>query len=343
MWKRAVQNYRANLMLNVYRKWAELMSGNLKWKGYYEFDLFERGKLRHIKSEHISERPVQRCFTDNFLIPLMRPHLIYDNGASLKGKGTDFTIRRFSKHLQEALALYGPDAELVLYDFSGYFDSIDHEALILYVKRFLNPGRLLDYTIMFIRRCDAAGVGLGLGSQVNQILAVSFPSPIDHYFKAYVGLHSYDRYMDDGGMTCKDNIQSAMCVRALQNLSIDLNLKLNPDKIHVQKITRPFVWLKVRWQVMPSGRILKRITRANVSRERRKLKRLRRRMDAGMVTQEAVQCNWASWRGYTKRFRARKTVYSMSKLYNELFPNEGGSTRCIDSSGTASRLPSSWS
>lgn len=36
------------------------MDGTWKTKGFFAFDLMERGKLRHIRSVHIAERVVQR-------------------------------------------------------------------------------------------------------------------------------------------------------------------------------------------------------------------------------------------------------------------------------------------
>ncbi len=40
--------------------------------------------------------------------------------------------------------------------------------------------------------------GVGLGSEVSQIIALDYASPIDHYMKDVRGIHGYGRYMDDG-------------------------------------------------------------------------------------------------------------------------------------------------
>ena len=40
--------------------------------------------------------------------------------------------------------------------------------------------------------------GVGLGSEVSQIIALDYASPIDHYVKDVRGIHGYGRYMDDG-------------------------------------------------------------------------------------------------------------------------------------------------
>ena len=39
---------------------------------------------------------------------------------------------------------------------------------------------------------------MGLGSEISQIIALDYASPIDHYVKDVRGIHGYGRYMDDG-------------------------------------------------------------------------------------------------------------------------------------------------
>lgn len=56
--------------------------------------IFERGKERIITPIQFSDRITQRVICDYSMIPMIRPTLIYDNGASTEGKGTDFARRR---------------------------------------------------------------------------------------------------------------------------------------------------------------------------------------------------------------------------------------------------------
>ena len=82
-WKASTQRYKANALLNVVDTLDLLRSGKFKSKGFYEFDIIERGKERHIKSVHISERVVQRCLCDYSLVPIFSNSFIYDNGACI--------------------------------------------------------------------------------------------------------------------------------------------------------------------------------------------------------------------------------------------------------------------
>lgn len=67
-WKESVQRYEANLLRNVNKTQKELKDGTYEQMGFYEFDLNERGHVRHIKSMHISDRVVQRSVCDNVLV-----------------------------------------------------------------------------------------------------------------------------------------------------------------------------------------------------------------------------------------------------------------------------------
>ena len=85
-WKASVQKYITQAPLMVNQTYEKLQAGKFKSSGFYEFDINERGKIRHIKSVTIAERVVQRCLCDNALVPMLSPTFIYDNGASLENR-----------------------------------------------------------------------------------------------------------------------------------------------------------------------------------------------------------------------------------------------------------------
>ena len=54
---------------NINQTQKEMKDGTYEQKDFYEFKLHERGKTRHIKSMHISDRVVQRSVCDNVFVP----------------------------------------------------------------------------------------------------------------------------------------------------------------------------------------------------------------------------------------------------------------------------------
>ena len=197
MWKASTQVYKANALPNIRKTQLALLSGTWKSKGFVCFDLYDRGKLRHIRAVHISERVVQHALCDELLTPAIMPSLIYDNAGSIKGKGMDFSLRRCRKHLSQAIRKYGRDnLYVLLYDFKGYFDNIDHDQAMKLMEKYVEDPRCLKLVRQLID--DFGEVGVGLGSQVSQTIATAIPNRIDHYCKETLRLKYYGRYMDDG-------------------------------------------------------------------------------------------------------------------------------------------------
>ena len=120
-WKASVQRYQMNLLRNIHDTHRDLADGKDITKGFVEFNTIERGKIRHIRSVHYSERVVQRSTSDNALVPMLARSLIYDNGACIKGKGVDRSLDRMDIHLRQFYRDNGHSNEgyAVLFDFKG--------------------------------------------------------------------------------------------------------------------------------------------------------------------------------------------------------------------------------
>ena len=121
---------------------------------------------------------------------------IYDNGASLRGKGYDFAVSRVTHFLAEHYRKHGREGYVLVFDFSKYFDTAQHEPVFREFERSGIDDRLVALSKYFIQ--NFGDVGLGLGSQVSQIAALALPNRIDHYIKDVLGMKYYARYMDDG-------------------------------------------------------------------------------------------------------------------------------------------------
>lgn len=134
-WKASTHKYKANDLLNVNIAYKSLKNKTFKSKGFYEFDIVERGKPRHIQSVHISERVVQRCLCDSALVPILTKTFIHDNGACVQGKGIDFALNRMSKHLSDYYKQNGCEGYILQYDFSKFFDRINHSKLKILLRR----------------------------------------------------------------------------------------------------------------------------------------------------------------------------------------------------------------
>ena len=316
-WKSSVQKYIINAPLNLLHTYRLLHAGKYRSPGFFEFDIFERGKARHIRSTLIGERVVQRCLCDNALVPMLGHSLIYDNGASMKRKGYDFAINRISLHLRQHYQKYGTEGYILLFDFKKFFDNVDHAVLSNHLRSAFSDQRLVELTEHFVGMFG--DVGLGLGSQISQVLALVSATRLDHYVKEVLRVRGYARYNDDGYLIHQSKSYLKKCLEKIREVCEKLGIKLNEKKTQIVKLSRGFTWLKVRFCLAGTGKVVKKIYKRSVTKMRQKLKKLRLRWLAGKMTFADIYASWQSWRSYAEKFDAWHTIQNMGKLFNELF------------------------
>lgn len=336
-WKSSVQRYQMNLLRNMEETRAKLMDGENITKGFVEFDTIERGKLRHIRSVHYSERVVQRSTCDNALVPMLSRSLIYDNGACLKGKGVDRSMDRLTAHLQQFYRANGFSNQgwVVIFDFSGYFDNILHsECFKIYSKAFRDE-RILqllgDFVVPFgyaqaqtnwqrVKRTgEYTGKSLGLGSQVSQITAVSYPNSLDHYIKQTLRVRWYQRYMDDGYMLFRTKKEAMEGKNNVIQFCKILGITVNLRKTKITQIQRGFRFLKATHRLTETGAVERKMCRESITRQRRRLKKFAAMVAAGTMTVQDAAMAYGSWKGYALHRGGKMAVRRMDKLFRELF------------------------
>ena len=316
-WKASVQKYITNAPINVYQTWQRLQAGKYRTSGFFEFDLMERGKKRHIRSVTIGERIVQRCLCDYALVPVLGRTYIYDNGASMANKGYSFAVDRLCQHLRQHYRRHGTEGYVLLFDFSKFFDRVSHRVVKAVLHKEFSDERIIKLTEHFI---DAFGdVGLGLGSQISQVLALASANRLDHYIQEQCRIGSYGRYMDDGYLIHPSKEYLQKCLEGIRRICEELEITLNEKKTQIVKLSHGFTFLKVRFFLLPGGRIVRKICHCSVTRMRRKLKSYQRFVTAGKMTMDDVYQSWQSWKAYASNFNAWHTIQSMAALYNKLF------------------------
>lgn len=316
-WKRSTQKYITQAPLLVYRTWDRLQCGTFRSDGFYEFDIRERGKVRHIRSVTMNERVVQRCLCDNALVPMIDRTFIYDNGATQKYKGYHFSMDRLKAHLQKYYRKHGNDGYILLYDFSKFFDRVDHGVVQDIMDREFDDPRIKNLAKHFV---DCFGdQGMGLGSQVSQTYALASANRMDHFFKEYARIKYYGRYMDDGYMIHSSKEYLQQCLQWLKAICRRYKITLNEKKTRIVKLSHGFTWLKCRWFLTDTGKVVKKIYKRSVTKERQKLKKFVGLVEDGTMSYQDVFTAFQSWRAYARHFDAWHTIRNMEKLYTQLF------------------------
>ena len=321
-WKSSVQRYFMSWLRNIIQLRYLLLNGRDVTLGFICFTICERGKTRFIRSVHFKERVPQRALCDNALVPVLSRSLIYDNGASLEGKGISFALKRLKEHLHRYFRKHGDnEGWILLIDFSGYFDNILHEPIYEMLDRAFTDRRIVALTRQFVEPFGEKSVGIG--SQVSQILAISYRSPLDHFIKEVLRAEFYGCYMDDSYIIADSKEYLWHCLEEIRKVCDRLGIRLNPKKTQIVKLSHGFTYMKGRYWLIETGKVIAKPCHENTARERRKLKRFKWMLEAGEMSLEQISCSYNSYRGYVlNNYNSHRTVRSMDKLFHELYGYE---------------------
>ena len=158
--KYSTQLFEMNHLLYTAMIQKSLQDGSYTPEQGSKFLIRERGKPRYITSNTMADKTVNHITSDHILTPILSKYLIYDNGASRKGKGVSFHRRRFEAHLHQFFMAHGTnDGFILLGDFSGYYANIPHgkcyEVLEHFLSRSIDNSDVLHITFGLLRKMFA--------------------------------------------------------------------------------------------------------------------------------------------------------------------------------------------
>lgn len=240
-WKPQVQKYGIDFLPNIVSTKDLLKNREYHSKPSSEFIINERGKVRPITGLQMSDRVIRHSLCDNVLSPSLIDYLIYDNGASLKGKGIDFSRKRFEEHLHKYYRMYGNDGYILLMDYSKFYDNIPHDIAYREIAKHVNdefslwllqqifdnfkidvsymndeefsncmnvPFNSTEYRLKIPKSAHTGEKymrkSVNIGDQCSQIIGIFYPTPVDNFVKIVKGQKFYGRYMDDSYVIHRD-------------------------------------------------------------------------------------------------------------------------------------------
>ncbi len=355
-WKSEPQAFESDFLSELTKLSNELSDRTYRTSKGSEFVLNERGKTRYIHGNRIRDRIVRHCFCDNILSPTLMPYLIYNNGASQKGKGTDFARKQFEKDLHNFYLEYHSNNGYVAFiDFSKFFDNIVHEKALNIISPLLNEqakwllGEVFDNfkidvsymteeqykdcinqkfnSIEYhktISESDMTGEkfmkkSVDIGDQVSQDIGVFFPTRIDNYATVVRGCKRYGRYMDDIYIIHEDKAFLQSVIDGINEQAKELGIFINDKKTRIVKLSACFKYLQFKYTLLENGRVVKRISSKTITRERRKLKAYKRLTDKGVMAYEDIENCYKSWMGTYARHMSKIQRENIQNLYMSLF------------------------
>lgn len=331
-WKQSTQNFGLTCFLERPCRRKDILKGRYKFKKCSHFTLTERGKIRPIDAPHVTDRQIHKTLCNEVLIPLYSPSMIYDNGASQRGKGLHWAYRRLEEQLRWHFRRYGRQGGVFLLDLKGFFPNAPHAALYQRHQQLIfDPGlRALADSVVASSPCPTPGRGMPLGVEPSQQEMVALPSSIDNWIKCQAGVHVAGHYMDDYYIALPDIEELKKLAREVVRRFEAMGIRVNKRKCKIIPLTKPFRFCKVRFTLTESGAVKRNGCRDGMKRSRRKLKFFQREVAAGRRTLAEAAEYMQSQRAYYRSFDDHGRLLRLERLAYAIF----GGALCSKSSKT---------
>ncbi len=355
-WKESSQRFSMNFLRYIFELQDEMLNRTLKNGPTQEFQLRERGRVRPITSLRISDRMVRHVLCDDILLPVVKQHIIYDNGASIKGRGISHQRERFEVHLRRYYKEYGNEGWILFGDFSKFYDNIIHAIAKRELLRLFDDDEFVDWLLTLIfdgfkidvsymsdeefAECEHTlfnkleyrkipkelhtgekwmEKSVNIGDQLAQIIGIYYPYRIDNYVKYVRRQKYYGRYMDDWYLMNRNKDELIDILEHIRVIAKELGIHVNDKKTRIVKISSTYKYLQVRYSLTKDGKIIKRINPVRVTSMRRKLKKLAVKVQAGERTYEHVEDTFRGWMGAHYKLMSKEQRRNMIKLFEDLF------------------------
>ena len=311
---REVIEFEMNAGANLCRMQEELKSGQYHISGYYHFTIHDP-KVREIYALHYRDRIVQHSLCDNILAPYFENHLIYDNAACRKNKGTLFAMNRLNSFLHDHYRKYGTEGYFLKCDVRKFFDSIDHDLLKRKLETVVDDPRTKQMLFDIIDSYEVtAGRGIPMGNQTSQWFALYFLDPLDRLVKERLCIKHYTRYMDDCVLIShsKDILNNALA--EMRQLMAELHLEFNA-KTQIFPIRHGVEYLGWRFYLTESGAVVRKLKKHSKIRWQHRLRKLKKELDKGRIDKQKVGESIVSYKNHMSYGNTYRLYCSVMEKY----------------------------
>ena len=355
-WKETTQKFIMNFLRYIFSIQEELLNRTLQNGPTEEFSLSERGRVRPITSIQIKDRIVRHALCDEVILPEVKKHIIYDNCASIKGRGISRQRFRFEVHLRKYYKLHGNEGWILFGDFSKFYDNIIHEIAKRELLKLFDDDKFIGWLLTLIFdgfKIDVSYMtdeeyancmestfnkneyrkipkekltgekwmakSVNIGDQLSQIVGIYYPYRIDNYVKFVMSQKFYGRYMDDWYVMNPDKQVLLNILDGIRTIANELGIHINEKKTRIVKISSTYKFLQIRYTLTKDGKIIKRINPDRVTAMRRKLKKLAVKVRNNEIDYDGVENMFRGWMGSFYKLMSRQQRKNLIGLYEDLF------------------------
>jgi hypothetical protein len=160
--------------------------------------------------------------------------------------------------------------------------------------------------------------GTGLGSPISQLVQLAILNDIDHKICRMDGVQGYIRYMDDMAILTQTKEVGDLAAKYVADKLADIGLGLS-DKGGNNRMEKGFWFLKKKFILTETGKVLVLPKKEKFSKERRVLRALKNKLDAGQITMLDVENHYESWISGLMILDAGRMIREMDRYYTKLF------------------------
>lgn len=315
-WKDSVVGYEANGLKNTLNLSRSLKSGKYKISKYQEFTVHEP-KERKILASRLVDRQFQRSLCDNGLYQDITEHLIRDNMACQTGRGTDDALRRMKVHLQRHYRKHGLEGWVLRCDVHHFFQNTRHDVAKAVVWKYVSDQRAAKAVCDVI---DSFGgdVGVGLGSQISQLVELLVLNDLDHFIKERLKIRGYIRYMDDFILIHESKEYLKFCREEIRKKLEEMGFELHQRKTVLHPLKQGITFLQWRFILTETGKVLMLMNPAKLTKQRRRMRKLWEKEKTGAVRAGTVHDSFQAFLANAERGNSWKMRESIKQFYKDL-------------------------
>ena len=314
-WKDSIVDYENNGLKNTYFLKNDILNGTYELQPYMTFKIYEP-KERDIVATGIRDRQFQHSLVDNYFYDKITRSFIRDNVACLKGRGVDDFLNRLTAHLRKYYLKHGNEGWVLKCDIHHYFQSIPHSVAKSALEKRIDDPEALGFAFRVIDSYDG-DYGLGLGSQLCQLIALAVLDDMDHMVKEDLKIKHYIRYMDDFVLIHHDKDYLKHCKKVIEDHLSTLGLRLN-SKTKIHPIKQGIKMLHWNIFLTDTGRIVKKMERKKISKFTKHVAKVMNLEKEGKIPKGSSDFSLQSWLANANRGDTYYSRKEMLKRYKDL-------------------------
>lgn len=224
--------------------------------------------------------------------------------------------------MQRFFRAHGFDGYVLKCDIKNYFGSTSHAVAEAAIRKRVRDKWAADEAVRIINsfnQGDDPDVGMGLGSQITQLVELAVLDDLDHYIKERLHIKQYVRYMDDFILVHENKQYLVYSKMMIARKLAELGLQLHAKKTQIFPISQPIHFLGFSYRLTSTGGIVAKVLPKRVVHCRRHFKHLVRLSQAGAKPRSEVDDCFMAWVAHASKGNCYHLIAEMTKFYNNLW------------------------